>query len=227
MSQFIFEVHKEGYKFIAIALSLAFIAMGISFGLALFFLLVTLYICYFFRDPKPSVPDGKSLVLSPAHGRVTNITYGVHLPSGLSAKGNNLYTKVSIFLSVFDVHVNRSPVYGNVVKLNYVPGRFISATLDKSSDENERQEILIETPEGNFVGVVQIAGLIARRIVCDLKENDVLASGDSFGIIRFGSRVDLYLPESYEILIRHDQTMVGGETVVAQLSALKKKNAKA
>ena len=120
------------------------------------------------------------------------------------------------------MHVNRSPVYGGVVKLNYIPGRFISATLDKSSDENERQEILLETAEGEFVAVVQIAGLIARRIVCDLREHDILAIGETFGIIRFGSRVDVYVPKSYDLLVRNGQTMVGGETEIAKLAKTKK-----
>lgn len=228
MSKLVFEIHKEGYKFIAISLAVAFMATSFSFGLGLFFLLITLYICYFFRDPKPSVPEGTELIVSPAHGTITSVTEGIKLPSSLRGESKELFTKVSIFLSIFDVHVNRSPVYGGVVKLNYLPGRFISATLDKSSDENERQEILLETPEGNLVAVVQIAGLIAKRIVCDLKENDVLAPGEAFGIIRFGSRVDVYIPKTYEVLVRNGQTMVGGETVVARLIAVaKKKNDKA
>jgi len=222
MGKFVFEIHKEGYKFIAISLVVAFIATSLSIGLGLFFLLVTLYVCYFFRDPIPSIPEGKDLIISPAYGTITNITPGVELPLSLRAESKDLFTKVSIFLSVFDVHVNRSPVYGGVVKLNYIPGRFITATLDKSSDENERQEILIETPGGDFVAVVQIAGLIARRIVCDLKENDILAIGEKFGIIRFGSRVDVYVPGSYNLLVRNGQTMVGGETEIAKLAKSKK-----
>jgi len=224
VKDFIFSIHKEGYKFIAISLAVSFIATSFSFGLGLFFLLITLYICYFFRDPKPSIPSGNDIIVSPAHGTVTMVQERSELPESLRDSSKDHYTKISIFLSVFDVHVNRNPVYGGVVKLNYIPGRFITATLDKSSDINERQEILLETADKHKVAVVQIAGLIARRIVCDLKQHDIVSMGENFGIIRFGSRVDIYVPSNYEVLIRKGQTMTGGETVVARIQS-KKKNA--
>ena len=217
---FIFNIHKEGYKFIAIALVVSFLATAFSFPLGLFFLLVTLYVCYFFRDPEIVLPSGDDIVVSPAHGLITKIETNIKLPESLSTSKVK-YNRISIFLSVFDIHVNRNPLTGVVKGLNYVAGKFINATLDKSSSENERQEILIETPQGHDIAVVQIAGLIARRIVCDLEVNDQISIGDRFGIIRFGSRVDIYLPDKYEITAKERQTMIGGETVIARLLAKK------
>jgi phosphatidylserine decarboxylase len=213
-------INKEGYIFIAISLFVSFLATSFSLSLGLFFLLLTLYICYFFRDPDIKLPGEKNILISPAHGLVTKIEHDVSLPESLD-KSKKIYTRVSIFLSIFDIHVNRIPVDGVVTKLNYVAGKFLSATLDKSSTDNERQEILIEAAAGEKIAVVQIAGLIARRIVCNLKENDQVQMGERFGVIRFGSRVDIYFSTKYELNVQEGQTMVGGETIVARLKSKK------
>lgn len=210
------QIHKEGYVFIAIAVLFTLIAFSFSKGVGIVFLIITIWCVTFFRDPERVSPPDPKLILSPADGRVDKIAL-VKPPKELHMK-DELVTRVSVFLSVFDVHVNRVPISGTVKVLSYHPGKFLSATLDKSSDVNERQSVLIETEDGVNIAVVQIAGLIARRIVCDLDENQTVAAGERFGIIRFGSRVDLYIPKKLHVNVLEGQYMIGGETVIAKLS---------
>lgn len=205
-------IHAEGYKFILIFVVLSAIFFCFSSTLGWSFFLLSIACSIFFRDPERVAPSNQAAIISAADGTITSIAT-VKPPVELDM-GDEEVTRVSTFLSVFDVHVNRIPVAGKIVKMHYHPGRFISAALDKSSDENERQLITIES--GNTrVGVVQIAGLIARRIVCHVSEGEAVTAGERYGIIRFGSRVDLYIPKSYSIQALVGQRMVGGETVIA------------
>jgi phosphatidylserine decarboxylase len=178
-------------------------------------LIFTLFCLFFFRDPERVPPPRADLFLAPADGRVVAVTPAVPPPElGLS---NGPRWKVSIFLSVLDVHVNRVPADGVVTRIAYRHGAFVSASLDKASESNERNALAIRLPNGQEIAVVQIAGLIARRIRCSVREGDTVIAGDRFGIIRFGSRTDLYLPEGVRPLVVEGQTMIGGETVIAQL----------
>ncbi len=178
--------------------------------------IITVWICYFFRDPVRITPQREGLVISPADGRVSQIAAALPPPE-LDLPAEPM-TRVSIFMNVFDCHVNRSPVPGRILKMAYTPGLFLNAELDKASDDNERNALAIETPAGP-IGVVQIAGLIARRIVPFVKEGDTLGTGERFGLIRFGSRVDVYLPAHVVPLVGEGQTAIAGETVLADLSA--------
>ena len=180
--------------------------------LALFF---TLFSLYFFRDPDRVPPGRLGVVVAPADGTVVSVTPAV--PPAELGLGTVPRWRIGIFLSVFDVHVNRIPVDGTVTRIAYRHGRYFNASLDKASDENERNAIAIRLPDGREIAVVQIAGLIARRIVCDVREGEPVRAGMRFGIIRFGSRTDLYLPEGVRPLVAEGQTMIGGETVLAEL----------
>ncbi len=217
-------IHKEGYFFIGIfaIATLVFFSLSETFGWI--GVVLTIWCIFFFRDPSRVTPLEKDLIISPADGVVQKITTA-KLPKEIADKSDDTeFTRVSIFLNVFNVHVNRIPIDGEVKKMHYHHGKFFNASLDKASEHNERQSILIESSNGTEVGVVQIAGLIARRIVCDLKDHQKVHSGDRFGIIRFGSRVDLYLPKEYTIFASEGQTMIGGETVIAKFKQpLKKK----
>ena len=175
----------------------------------LFFISITLLIftCYFFRDPERIVPLGEDILVSPADGLITNISK--------KKEGKKSYTKVSIFLSVFNVHIQRLPTSGEVSKLDYFEGKFINATLDKASEENERLKITIKSGT-NLIHVTQIAGLIARRIICNIKIKDKINQGDRYGIIKFGSRVDIEFPDNYNLLVNVGQQCIGGETIIAQ-----------
>ncbi len=180
-------------------------------------LLFTLFCLYFFRDPERIPPSRAGLLLAPADGRVVAVHPATPPPElGL---GIGQRWKVSIFLSVLDVHVNRMPADGVVTRIAYRHGAFVSASLDKASEKNERNALAIRLPNGQEIAVVQIAGLIARRILCSAREGDPVTAGDRFGIIRFGSRTDLYLPQGVRPLVMEGQTMIGGETVVAQLAS--------
>jgi phosphatidylserine decarboxylase len=173
---------------------------------------LTVWCALFFRDPKRVTPQGEGIVVAPADGRVSLIVQAVPPPElGL---GDRSLLRVSIFMSVFNCHVNRSPVAGRVERIVYRPGKFINAELDKASEDNERNSLVIATPGGR-IGVVQIAGLVARRIVSFVREGQSLAAGERFGLIRFGSRLDVYLPEGAKPLVSEGQTAVAGETVVA------------
>lgn len=210
--QFIPKIHTEGYKFIAIFLFLSFIGFRFNTAMGWILLILTIACTLFFRNPTRIAPDNASAILSAADGIITSITTLV--PPKELDMGDEEVIRISTFLSVFDVHVNRIPIAGKIVKTHYHPGKFISAAMDKSSDENERQLLTIDTGT-NRIGVAQIAGLIARRIVCDVKESQMVVSGERFGIIRFGSRVDIFLPKNYTILVKLGQRMVGGESVIA------------
>ncbi len=211
-------IHKEGYPFIAIA-AVATVVLGnlwSPFGWV--GLIITIWICYFFRDPPRVTPQRDGLVISPADGRVSMIVQAAP-PSELGLvleDGQGPMTRVSVFMNVFDCHVNRAPVSGLVRKIAYTPGLFLNAELDKASEDNERNALWFETAHGPIV-VVQIAGLIARRIVPFIKEGDSLAAGERFGLIRFGSRVDVYLPAGVKPLVSEGQTAIAGETVIADI----------
>ncbi len=196
------------------------LVLGLVFAhwLAWLGLLFVLFCLYFFRDPERVAPARPGLLLAPADGRVVSVAAAVPPPElGL---GPAPRWRVAIFLSVLDVHVNRVPADGTVTRIAYRHGRFLNASLDKASDENERNALAIRLPDGREIAVVQIAGLIARRIVCTVREGDAVRAGARFGIIRFGSRTDLYLPEGVLPLVSEGQIMIGGETVIADLMAV-------
>jgi len=209
-------IRREGYPFIAI---LAFVALFFGwFWQPVFWigLILTLWCTYFFRDPARVTPIDTELVISPADGRVAAVSLGV-APKELGM-GEQTRRRVSIFMSVFDCHVNRSPVAGKITRIVYTPGKFLNAELDKASEGNERNGFVIETAHGP-VGVVQIAGLVARRIVCFGHEGDHLAQGERIGLIRFGSRLDVYLPVAASVVVAEGQTAIAGETVIARFGA--------
>jgi len=180
-------------------------------------LIFTLFCLYFFRDPERFPPPRAGLFIAPADGRVVRV--GLAAPPAELGLGSTPRCKVSIFLSVLDVHVNRVPCDGVVTRIAYHHGAFVSASLDKASEANERNALAIRLPNGQEIAVVQIAGLIARRILCSVREGDPVVAGDRFGIIRFGSRTDLYLPEGVSALVVEGQIMIGGETVIAEMPA--------
>ena len=206
-----FRIHNEGWIYFISSTILTIISFPFFPMVGFLLLILTSYIFYFFRDPIRSVPID-DFVMSPADGVVTFI--GETIPP-IDIKNQEKYIKVSIFLNIFNVHVNRIPTSGIVKKINYIHGKFINATLDKSSDDNERNIISIEKKNADIIVTAQIAGLIARRIVCDLREKQEVFKGDRFGIIKFGSRVDLYLPIKYKILVSLGQIVVGGETIIS------------
>jgi phosphatidylserine decarboxylase len=208
-------VHKDGYKFIAIGAGVSLLLFLLWPPLAWLVVLATAWVVYFFRDPVRVTPLRDGLIVAPADGRVCAIDR-VRPPTELGL-GDTQRLRVSIFLSVFDVHINRSPVAGRVVRSIYVPGSFLNAAADKASDENERRCIVIDAGGDGEMAIVQIAGLIARRIVTFVNEGDSVAVGERVGLIRFGSRVDLYLPPGRGALVAVGQRAVGGETVIADL----------
>jgi len=215
-------VHPAGWPFIGIA-AVIVVFLSLFGGVALMFGLILFgWVVYFFRDPKRVTPVREGLVVSPADGRVILIADVV--PDRDLGLGEEPRTRVSIFLNVFDVHVNRSPVDGEVVHTHYRPGKFVNASLDKASIDNERNALALviggDHPyAGQKIGVVQIAGLIARRILCTVKPNDTLKAGERFGLIRFGSRTDIYLPQGVRPLVCIGQRMVGGETIIADFTS--------
>ena len=210
-------ISKEGYAIIVLAGIIAAVGLIFFDKLGLVLLVGFVFCVYFFRDPERVTPVDKNLVVSPADGVVSAIERHVPYPEELGIT-DKFGTRVSIFLNVFNVHVNRVPVSGIVVKESYRPGKFINATLDKSSKDNERQSVLINTDDGKELAVVQIAGLIARRIVCNLKDGDSVKAGSRYGIIKFGSRLDVFLPEGVEPSVLIGQTMIGGESIIARLN---------
>jgi phosphatidylserine decarboxylase len=210
-------VHADGHKFVAIGavLTLLFFMLWPPIGWLLAGL--TAWVVYFFRDPARVTPVRDGLVVSAADGRISSIDK-VRPPPELGL-GPEERVRVSTFLSVFDVHINRAPVTGRIVRSVYIPGAFLNAALDKASEENERRALVIETPSGSEIGVVQIAGLVARRIVTFSREGDSVAAGQRFGLIRFGSRVDVFLPPGRNAIVSVGQRAVGGETVFADLKS--------
>ena len=211
-------VNRDGWPFIA-AFALISILLGslISEPLGWLGALATAWCVYFFRDPDRVTPARGNLVVSPADGLVQMIQPAVP-PSELGMTPGPL-TRVSVFLNVFDVHVNRVPADGVVTRLAYRPGKFFNAALEKASELNERQSVRMTMPDGREMAFVQIAGLVARRIRCDLKEGQALRAGERFGLIRFGSRVDVYLPSGAQPLVAIGQRMIAGETVIADLAS--------
>jgi len=214
MIDFLFpKLHREGYRFLAIAAIITFILLLFSNLLGLVSLLLTIWVYYFFRDPERFPINDENYLLSPADGVVSQITE-INGPQELGLEKKK-YMRVSIFMNVFDCHVNRISSSGKINKIFYKPGKYINASLDKSSEQNERNYIKMMNTNGDELIFVQIAGLIARRIVCDLKENEEVKQGSKFGIIRFGSRVDLYF-ENYKIMVNLKQKTFAGETIIAR-----------
>jgi len=213
-------VHPEGRKFLLIAAVVTVIVYGgLSHFLGWLCVGITIWIAAFFRDPIRTTPVGAKLIVAPADGLVSAISKVPPPPqlAGPDGLTGLEMTRISIFMSVFDVHINRSPVTGRVKKMAYVPGKFVNADLDKASDENERQHFLIETSDGLLIGVTQIAGLIARRILTFVHEGDPVESGQRIGMIRFGSRVDVYLPAGTGPKVLLGQRAIAGETVLAEI----------
>ena len=214
MIDFLFpKLHKEGYRFLAIAAVITFILLLISNFLGLIGFVLTVWVYYFFRDPERFPINDENYLLSPADGVVSQIIQ-TNGPSELGLE-NKKFTRISIFMNAFNCHVNRVPSSGKITKIFYKPGKYINASFDKASEENERNYVKMTNSNGEELILVQIAGLIARRIVCDVKENDETKQGDKFGIIRFGSRVDLYF-ENYQTLVRQNQKTISGETLLAK-----------
>ena len=210
-------VHPDGHKFIAAFAIISLILYWFWTPLGLLGFVLTGWCIYFFRDPARITPLREGLVVAPADGKVSAIEKIVP-PQELDL-GSEPRTRISIFLSVFDVHIARSPMAGKIIRSLYVPGLFLNAELDKASEENERQCLVLETPEGVRFGVVLIAGLVARRIVTFVSEGHSLGIGERLGLIRFGSRVDLYLPPGRDALVAVGQRAVGGETVLADMQS--------
>jgi phosphatidylserine decarboxylase len=210
-------VHPEGRKFALISAFLtlvAFWALPDLFGWLMVGL--TIWVLAFFRDPVRTTPVDPTLVIAPADGLVTMITR-VPAPPELAGAISGEFTRVSIFMSVFDVHINRSPIAGTIRRIAYIPGKFLNADLDKASEDNERQHFLVERDDGVSIAFTQIAGLVARRIMSFVKEGDRIASGERIGLIRFGSRVDVFLPAGTGSQVLLGQRTIAGETVIAEL----------
>ena len=206
------KIHKEGYKFLAISILATFVVLLFSNFFGSILILITVWVYYFFRDPERySINDDKFLV-SPADGLITDISERSG-PVELRLE-NTTYTRVSIFMNVFNCHVNRTPISGMVEEIYYKPGKFLNASLDKASEENERNYFKIKTSSGEEIIIVQIAGLIARRIVCQVEQDQELKQGERIGMIRFGSRVDLYF-KNKNILAKQGQNVVAGESLIA------------
>lgn len=209
-------IHPAGWLFIGIGAMITLFLMLISSFLTGIAFILTLWCLYFFRDPERTVPQRENIIVSPADGLIKAVCQvsppqELHLPK-------KKWTRISIFLNIFDVHVQRIPLSGTIEQNVYNPGQFINASLDKASDTNERRTLLITASKGIQVVCVQIAGLIARRIVCDVEEKQSVVRGEPYGIIRFGSRVDIYLPSEFSVLVSPGQRMIGGETVLAEIS---------
>ena len=207
------KIHKEGYKFLAISILITFLVLFFSQFLGFIFILVTVWVYYFFRDPERISINDDTYLVSPADGLITNISEKSG-PEELRLE-NVSYTKISIFMNVFNCHVNRVPVAGKVEEIYYKPGKFLNASLDKASEENERNYFKIKSNnEDEEIIIVQIAGLIARRIVCDVEQGQKLKQGDRIGMIRFGSRVDIYF-KNKKVLAKVGQNVTAGESLIA------------
>jgi phosphatidylserine decarboxylase len=209
-------IHRDGYKFVFAAALATLLLFLLAPPLGWLAAIATVWCAYFFRDPDRVTPLRKGLVLSAADGKIVGAA-DVVSPRELEL-GGEPRTRISVFLSIFDVHIVRAPAAGRIVRSHYVPGAFLNAELDKASEDNERRALVIETETGEKVGVVLIAGLIARRIVTFVGEGASVARGERIGLIRFGSRVDVYLPASASVLVAAGQTAVAGETVLAELA---------
>jgi phosphatidylserine decarboxylase len=215
------KIHEEGIPFIIIFAIISFV-LGIFFSDILGWAgtVLTIWCVFFFRDPDRITPQKEGLIVSPADGMIQKIEQAS--PPAELNMGDEPRTRISVFLNVFNVHVNRVPISGKVIASHYHPGKFFNAELDKASEHNERQSVLVRTDNNKEIAFVQIAGLIARRIVCDLYGEETVKTGERFGIIRFGSRVDIYLPKTVNPLVCKGQTVIGGETVLADISSMEK-----
>lgn len=210
-------IHPEGRRFVLMFAGATLLFFLISPILGWIGVVLTLWCGYFFRDPERVTPEREGLVIAPADGVICAVEK-LPWPKELRAKGPAVW-RISIFMNVFNIHINRAPAAGKITKLVYVPGKFFNASLDKASEDNERQLVALKTAKGGEIAFVQIAGLIARRIVCYLGEGQKVTPGERFGLIRFGSRVDVYLPKGVEPLVDAGQTTIGGETVLADNQA--------
>ncbi|MFD4673494.1 phosphatidylserine decarboxylase [Lentzea sp. NPDC058450] len=208
-------MHPAGRPFVAGAAIATLLVRLRSKRLGVVLALVTAWVAWFFREPKRVTPTRPNLAVAPADGTVSHVVDAV--PPAELGLGSQPMTRVSVFLSVFDVHVQRVPADGEIVQVSYHPGKFLSADLDKASEENERNTVWLRTTSGVDLVVVQIAGLVARRIVCEVAEGEKVAAGQTYGLIRFGSRVDLYVPRGSRVLVEAGQRTIGGETVLAEL----------
>lgn len=210
-------LHREGRRFLALFAGATVVLFLVWSPLGWLGVGLTVWCYYFFRDPDRVTPVRPGLMVSPADGVVSMI--GPAAPPAELGLGPAPMTRISVFMNVFDCHVNRAPIAGRVSKRAYRPGKFLNASLDKASVDNERSAIAIDTGDGRVVAVVQIAGLVARRILCDVAEGSVLSTGERFGMIRFGSRLDVYLPDGVAPLVAEGQRTVAGETVIADLAS--------
>lgn len=208
------KLHKEGKKILTITLIVNFLIFFISDMLGLFFLAINIWVYYFFRDPDRFSIQENSYLVSPADGKISMITE-CQGPKEIGLDKKN-FTRVSVFMNVFDCHVNRVPNACSIEEIFYKPGKFINASLDKASEHNERNILKVKAENGDEFAIVQIAGLIARRIVCETEVGKKLIQGERFGIIRFGSRVDLYFDDTYKLLAKIGQTVVSGESLLAK-----------
>jgi len=208
-------LHREGYRMLAIAVIITMLLMLINKVLGVVGFVLTVWVYYFFRDPERYPINDDSYLVSPADGIVSLIST-VRGPKELNME-NSEYQRVSVFMNVFNCHVNRVPVSGKIDEIFYKPGKFIDASLDKASEDNERNLIKYSNSSGKNFAIVQIAGLVARRIICEVKQGQSLNQGDRIGIIRFGSRVDLYFDNDYKLLVREGQTVVAGESLLAKI----------
>ena len=215
LSTFVKPMHKEGFKFVGIFAVITLVLFMISDVLGWIGVILTIWCYYFFRDPKRSVPTRDGLIVSPADGIVSLIEKAV--PPEELGVGTEPLLRVSVFMSVFNCHINRAPIGGTIKAMAYRPGKFLNASLDKASADNERNSLCIEMPDGSQIVVVQIAGLVARRILGFVEKGQSLRTGERFGLIRFGSRLDVYLPDGVNPLVALGQTMIGGETILADL----------
>tara|TARA_Y100001960_G_scaffold317788_1_gene386621 strand:- start:368 stop:1030 length:663 start_codon:yes stop_codon:yes gene_type:complete len=205
------KIHNAGWVYFICFLILSIVLFPFFQIIGLLLLFISFFIFYFFRDPERTIPN-EDVIVSPADGKIVHIGES-DLPEECKIKGQ--YLKISIFLDLYNVHINRIPLSGIIKDIIYIPGKFFRANVDKASKENERNIIVIENDKKETIVVSQIAGLIARRIVCDLKINQSVSKGDKFGIIKFGSRVDIYLPKNYKKMINTGQLVIGGETIIS------------
>ncbi len=216
-------IHKEGHLFIGVFLAASFVLFLITPPLGWMGLILTAWCIYFFRNPDRIIPDQEGILVSTADGIVCAVSEAV--PPVELGMGEKPVTRITIFLSVFNVHVNRTPAKGEITAISYVPGKFLDAAADTASEENERSLVRMKTVDGCDIAFTQVAGLVARRILNDLSEGQEVGRGEVYGLIRFGSRNDIYLDESQEALVKVGQTMIGGETVIAAKKASAEKGA--
>lgn len=217
LSTFVKPMHREGYRFVAIFAAATAALFFLAEPLGWMGVCLTVWCYYFFRDPQRVTPLRDGLMISPADGVVSMI--GPAVPPQELGLGPAAMTRISVFMNVFNCHVNRLPISGTITKVAYRPGKFLNASLDKASVDNERNALAVRLPDGRDYAVVQIAGLVARRIVCDVKAGQALRTGERFGMIRFGSRLDIYLPAGVQPLIALGQSTLAGETVLADLAS--------